>query len=515
MATNFTDDNIRAYVKDVYKLDDKFSVNDDATAGRIYDDAKKYGIGADQLDRALGWSAGTTSGWTTRTGKGALVAAAPPPPTTTGGSSGGSNSDRPNGGGGYPGALANPPPAPPPPPPPAAPPPPAYVAPPPPAWTSDPVAANAAMRTAAGPMRDAPAFKLSDGALVSNQLAKLLASDSPYITRARAKAAEYSNSRGLLNSTMGAEAGEAAAIDAGGQIAAGDANAVLQGDLAQYGATSDFARDDNNFGREGALMAMQAGYDTAARREGFSFESGEAAADRGFKTSERLGSQAFTSSENLLDRTNRLDLQNLQEAGADRRQGAQFDFQRGEGALDRAFSRSEREAGQTFTSGENRANREFQSGENAADRTFRTGERVAGQEFAAGQNAADREFRTGERQAGQTFEAGERQADRDAREASDLRNRDTELFRTYMDARYRLETDPNLDQAGKDRAIDEMSNWFYNEALPAFAAGFTTPGAWPRMPRTPSAPAANDAGTGLTATNDLRDGTIAGGGGGP
>src|SRR3990167_2025622 len=59
---------------------------------------------------------------------------------------------------------------------------------------------------------------------VSGQLDTILGSDSPYITRARSGASQYANSRGLINSSIAAGAGEAAAIDAALPIASQDAN---------------------------------------------------------------------------------------------------------------------------------------------------------------------------------------------------------------------------------------------------------------------------------------------------
>jgi hypothetical protein len=74
----------------------------------------------------------------------------------------------------------------------------------------------------------------------AGQLDTLLSKDNPYITRARAKAAEYANSRGLLNSSMGAQAGEAAAIDAALPIASQDANTYSTQRLANQGASNQF-----------------------------------------------------------------------------------------------------------------------------------------------------------------------------------------------------------------------------------------------------------------------------------
>lgn len=58
---------------------------------------------------------------------------------------------------------------------------------------------------------------------VSGQLDKVLAADSPVLQRARAGAMQTANSRGLLNSSMAAGAGEAAVIDAALPIASADA----------------------------------------------------------------------------------------------------------------------------------------------------------------------------------------------------------------------------------------------------------------------------------------------------
>ncbi len=62
----------------------------------------------------------------------------------------------------------------------------------------------------------------SEAMLSSERLEGLLASDSPYIQRARTKATEAAGSRGLLDSSMAAGAAEGAAIDRGLQVAKAD-----------------------------------------------------------------------------------------------------------------------------------------------------------------------------------------------------------------------------------------------------------------------------------------------------
>ena len=63
---------------------------------------------------------------------------------------------------------------------------------------------------------------------VADQLDRILAADSPLLQRARMRSAQQMNDRGLMNSTMAMQAGEAAAIDAALPIAQQDANTYRQ-----------------------------------------------------------------------------------------------------------------------------------------------------------------------------------------------------------------------------------------------------------------------------------------------
>lgn len=58
---------------------------------------------------------------------------------------------------------------------------------------------------------------------VAEQLRKVLATDSPLITGARSRAAQESNRRGLINTSMGVQAGEEAALSAALPVASADA----------------------------------------------------------------------------------------------------------------------------------------------------------------------------------------------------------------------------------------------------------------------------------------------------
>ena len=63
---------------------------------------------------------------------------------------------------------------------------------------------------------------------VQGQLDSFLGSGSPVMERARAGAMQQANSRGLINSTMAAQAGEAAALDVAVPVAQADANIYNQ-----------------------------------------------------------------------------------------------------------------------------------------------------------------------------------------------------------------------------------------------------------------------------------------------
>jgi hypothetical protein len=68
-------------------------------------------------------------------------------------------------------------------------------------------------------------FKIDEPTMtVSGQLDKILKQGRTYIERAKSGAADAANQRGLLNTSMAAGAGEAAAIDAALPIAQADAN---------------------------------------------------------------------------------------------------------------------------------------------------------------------------------------------------------------------------------------------------------------------------------------------------
>jgi len=154
---------------------------------------------------------------------------------------------------------------------------------------------SADLQDVAGVMQGAEGYKPDDSALVSNQLSKLLQQDNPYMQRAVARANEYSNSRCLLNSSIAAGAGTAAAIDSALPIAQQDAQTNFTSQRDSWGARNEFARDANQFRRQGALQVAQAG-----------FGARENELDRGFRTDMMSREQAFTTQRDATQFTNRL-----------------------------------------------------------------------------------------------------------------------------------------------------------------------------------------------------------------
>jgi hypothetical protein len=98
---------------------------------------------------------------------------------------------------------------------------------------------------------------------VAGQLHQLLSSGNPYVERAKSGAMQTANRRGLLNSSMAAGAGEAAAIDAALPIASADANVYGTASRENQGYTNTAGQFNagakNTASLQGAQSANQLG----------------------------------------------------------------------------------------------------------------------------------------------------------------------------------------------------------------------------------------------------------------
>jgi hypothetical protein len=102
------------------------------------------------------------------------------------------------------------------------------------AAASKPVATTAGQTTAVTPAAQ-PAMpsqrvrQVKPEETVAGQMKGLLSQDNPYITQARTRAAQAANQRGLLNTSLGVQAGEEAAISQALPIASADAQTYRMG----------------------------------------------------------------------------------------------------------------------------------------------------------------------------------------------------------------------------------------------------------------------------------------------
>lgn len=105
----------------------------------------------------------------------------------------------------------------------------------------------------AGTPQQATSWTPLEEELSAGRLAKMLSSGSPYLEAARTKAAQASNARGLLNSSMGVQAGEQAAIEAAQPFATTDAGILANAGQYNANARNQFATAANEFARTSAL----------------------------------------------------------------------------------------------------------------------------------------------------------------------------------------------------------------------------------------------------------------------
>ena len=112
----------------------------------------------------------------------------------------------------------------------------------------------------------------------SERLTGLLASDSPYLARARTRGLQHANRRGLLSSSIAAGASEAAAIDAAAPIALADADLALR---ERDQVSREYTRERELYTQR-AMQEYGLEVDAAQRHADRVLAVGEAAAHREF-----------------------------------------------------------------------------------------------------------------------------------------------------------------------------------------------------------------------------------------
>jgi len=288
---------------------------------------------------------------------------------------------------------------------------------------------------------------ITEDELVENRLQDLLDSDNPLLARARTRGMQMANARGLLNSSIAAQAAEEAAYNQAFQIASQDADTYRQAasqnvdaqnranlqdaslgtnvnifNVGEQNVTNRFNAESVNeagqFNANSANIALQNFLErenqrilqedqqlfTAEENEAdrilrevlqerqFDFQSSENALDRELQNALQQNQFAFTGSENQLERDLRSALQQ-----------EQLGFQGGQNALDRALSQTLQSNQFNFQGTQNQLDRDFRSSESALDRAFQVSMQESDQSFrafmqenqnafASSENAADRAF---------------------------------------------------------------------------------------------------------------------------
>jgi hypothetical protein len=180
----------------------------------------------------------------------------------------------------------------------------------------------------------------------------MMSEDNRLNQLSRQEGIRFANKRGLINSTIAAQASTDALIKNATPFALQDANTYATQGRANQDAVNTFARDAN------------------------SAEYNKESQSLGFKNN-----LALTSYSNMLQ-IDQQDRQNI--------------FVTGENKTDREFKSSEQEKLNAFNAGQQDKQNKFVSAESIVDRTWKGGEQDRQNLFSSGENKTDREFRSSE-----------------------------------------------------------------------------------------------------------------------
>lgn len=200
-------------------------------------------------------------------------------------------------------------------------------------WYSSYIKSNPAPATAT-----ATNWNVGTDQTVAGNLAATLDAGGPLMDRATTKAAQASNSRGLLNSTIGIQAGQAALYDAALPIAQQDAstkanaaqvNAQTANTTSQFNAnaTNQATLNRDAAGVQGYLSDKQITANKDLQTGQQTFTAGQNTLDRAQQTALQANQQQFTAGQSALDRAQQTELQASQQAFQTQLQTIQNDQQ--------------------------------------------------------------------------------------------------------------------------------------------------------------------------------------------
>lgn len=329
-------------------------------------------------------------------------------------------------------------------------------------------------------------FKVSDDSLVENRVTGLLGSNSDYMKRAQGKAATTANRRGLLNSSVAAGAGAAAAIDAALPIAQQDANTFAQSDLSKQSYYNQTGLAEKAASDSSKLSAQDATQQSGAMQQ--QTENTAALNSQQGQINENLGTAADNRQIGLQDNQGAI-TQQLQKDSADQKSSLQAQ------AADEASSAAE----QAFMQSLGLANQQFDFQKILSDQSYRQQLGISEQDFNESKELADKEFE---------FQKVLQEMDQDSRaNLLQMQNANAALLQQSQSAANRFQdlaqniaaisTSPDMNETQKAAAINqlvELSNKsFATQSALLKAAGvdnidLTSEGSGVTTPELPSSP---------------------------
>lgn len=198
--------------------------------------------------------------------------------------------------------------------------------------TAQNATAQNATAAQAGPLADisSGSMKANDSTNAASQLNAITAANSPYIQEAEQQGLLSAASRGLENSSIGAGAAEAAAVQAAAPFAEQNANAATQGVLTNAQLAQQTALQNANLGTQVAEQNASLGTQVSEQNAGLGTQVSEQNAGLGTQVAEQnaqLGTTASLQNSQLATQAGEF---NASQANANQQLNAQLATQQGQ-----------------------------------------------------------------------------------------------------------------------------------------------------------------------------------------
>lgn len=173
-------------------------------------------------------------------------------------------------------------------------------------------AATAAPTTAATGLTSAITRSVNDNELLSNQVNNVIGQDSPLMQQAAAKAKQAANSRGMMNSSLAVQAGQAAVMDRALPIAQYDAGVnsnVLNTNQANEQQSNTFNASQTQQGNQ---------FDASNQQDANKFNANSENQNNQFNAAEQNKTNIFNANEQnvvikqMMDQSNKLQLADIE-----------------------------------------------------------------------------------------------------------------------------------------------------------------------------------------------------------